>query len=222
MSQNPWMLLPFQFRISGQDLLLIPLQQQRQRVCLSHAQLAQAPGTSYTPRGTHTGLGSWCGINIITSGAAQHRPPLAHREKKINTISPEDSCLKRRFCIFFTVSILRQSPEEMDEPSAEGSRANETWLSGRGCHRQQLSIKNALPPFARHSKARRAVKSIPAEHNHHHYLQGDTEEGESCFGFFEAYFFQWKCYQKGQIFKPARAAPSLHFHPPHTELFSGP
>lgn len=115
-----------------------------------------------------------------------------------------------------------QSPEEMDEPFAEGSRANETWLSGSGCHRQLLSIKNALPPFARHSKARRAVKSIPAEHNYHHYLQGDTEEGESCFGFFEAYLFQWKCYQKGQIFKPARVAPSLHLHPPHTELFSGP
>ena len=112
-----------------------------------------------------------------------------------NTISPEDSCLKSKFCIFFHCFHPQTESWSKEWAFIKGLKAKETWSSqaldatANSCPLRTLCLR--LPGVQRQAELSKG------SHNYHHYLQGDTEEGESFFGFFEAYLFQWKCYQKG-------------------------
>lgn len=100
----------------------------------------------------------------------------------------------------------------MDEPFTKGSKTNKTWLSqaagatANSCPLRMLLL--CVPDIQRQEELSKASQLSTTTV----IIYKETQEEES---FFEAYLFQWKCYQKGQIFKPARAAPSLHFYPPY-------
>lgn len=121
------MLLPFCFRIPGQDLFLILLQQWRQRACLTHSAGTGPVHQLHPTRSTHcignfvwhqhhhfrhhtmeTTLGTWGGAE------AEH-----YQSRRL--LLPRE--IPYIFHCFYP-----QGPAGMDEPCTKGSKADETWL----------------------------------------------------------------------------------------------
>lgn len=103
--------------------------------------------------------------------------------------------LFKRIFYFLHLAPL-ESPERMVKPFTKDT--NQTWCSeAADATTKSCGIIKMLCLVLPDIHRKRDRQKHLSWELLHHYLRGDRDEGKSFFGFFEAYLFQWLCYQKG-------------------------